>query len=44
LPAILDRFRARTYRSRVYVVSWPDGDGAAAAIDSRPTHLEAATL
>jgi hypothetical protein len=44
LPAMVDSFRCRRYLSRVYVVSWREGASAAAAIDSRPTYLEAATL
>jgi hypothetical protein len=37
-------FRARQYRSCVYLVYWPDGTEAAATVDSRPVHLEVATL
>jgi hypothetical protein len=40
----LGRFNPRIYRSRAYVVHWPDGASAAQSIDSRPLHLEAAIL
>lgn len=40
----LGHYKARTYSSRVYTVYWPDGAAAAAALDERPTHLEAAIL
>lgn len=42
--AILERFKARTYESRVYVAYWPDGAAAVQALDARPTHLETAIL
>jgi hypothetical protein len=40
----LARFSPRIYRSRAYLVYWPDGAGPAHAVDSRPMHLEAAIL
>jgi hypothetical protein len=40
----LARFTPRIYRSRVYLVYWPDGASAAQGVDSRPMHLEAAIL
>jgi len=40
----LARFRSRPFRSRAYLVHWPDGAAAAHAVDSRPMHLEAAIL
>lgn len=40
----LARFRPRVYRSRVYLVHWPDGAKAVQEVDSRPIHLEAAIL
>lgn len=44
LARLRTQFAARTYASRVYVVSWPDGAQAVRALDSRPTHLEVAIL
>jgi hypothetical protein len=38
------RWRPRTYRSRAYLVHWPEGEGAAEQVDSRPLHLEVAIL
>ena len=40
----LSRFKSRPYRSRAYLVYWPDGEDAARAVDARPMHLEAAIL
>jgi hypothetical protein len=37
-------FRAREYRSHIYVAFWPDGAGAADAIEDLPCHLEVAIL
>lgn len=44
LAALQSRFRHLQYRSVIYVVHWDDGRAAAAALDGRPVHLEAATL
>ena len=44
LAALQSRFRHLKYRSVIYVVHWDDGRAAAAALDDRPVHLEAATL
>ena len=37
-------FWAREYHSRIYVAFWPDGAGAADAIEDLPCHLEVAIL
>jgi len=44
LAAVKARFRHLEYRSMLYLVHWEDGRAAAAALDDRPAHLEAATL
>jgi hypothetical protein len=44
LRAIKTQFRHLEYRSILYLVYWEDGRAAAAALDDRPAHLEAATL
>lgn len=38
------RHRPRIYRSRTYLVYWPEGDAAAKQVDGRPLHLEVAIL
>jgi hypothetical protein len=44
LRAVQAAFRHLEYRSVLYLVHWQDGRAAAAALDDRPVHLEAATL
>ena len=44
LRAVRAAFRHLEYRSILYLVYWDDGRAAAAALDDRPAHLEAATL
>jgi hypothetical protein len=44
LRAVQAAFRHLEYRSLLYLVHWEDGMAAAAALDDRPAHLEAATL
>lgn len=44
VPLVARTFRHLTYRSVMYVVHWPDGRGAAEALDDRPAQLELATL
>jgi hypothetical protein len=44
LRAVRAAFRHLEYRSILYLVHWEDGRSAAAALDDRPAHLEAATL
>lgn len=45
LSAVVRRtFRHLTYKSLLYVVHWPDGAGAASALDGRIPHLEMAVL
>jgi hypothetical protein len=44
LRAVRAAFRHLEYRSILYLVHWDDGRAAAAALDDRPAHLEAATL
>lgn len=43
-PVAIARFSPRIYRSRAYLVYWPDGASAVQEVDSRPMHLEAAIL
>jgi hypothetical protein len=38
------RSRPRSYRSRAYLVCWPDGEAAAEQVDARALHLEVAIL
>lgn len=38
------RHRPRVYRSRAYLVYWPEGEAAAQQVDGRPLHLEVAIL
>jgi hypothetical protein len=38
------RRRPRIYRSRAYLVYWPEGEAAAQQVDGRPLHLEVAIL
>jgi hypothetical protein len=42
--AVARGFRAREYHSRIYVAFWPDGAGAADALEDLPCHLEVAIL
>ena len=44
LRAAREAFSAREYGSALHVVHWEDGDEAVRALDSRPCHVEAATL
>ena len=44
LRSVQAAFRHLEYRSILYLVHWDDGRTAAAALDDRPAHLEAATL
>lgn len=43
-PIARARHRARIYRSRAYLVYWPEGEAAAHKVDGRPLHLEVAIL
>jgi len=44
VPVLRRAFRSIEYRSILYLVYWDDGRAAAAALDDRTAHLEAATL
>lgn len=44
LPWLRRRFRPREYASVLYAVHWEDGAAAAAALDGRMPHVEAALL
>jgi len=44
LPALRRAFRARDYRSQLYLVHWEDGRNQADALDPRMPHLEACFL
>jgi hypothetical protein len=38
------RFQWTSYRTKLFLVSWPDGDAARSALDDRPFYLEAGSL
>ena len=44
LPALTRAFKARTYRSRLYLVHWYDGRAAVEGLAPRPLHVEAGLL
>jgi hypothetical protein len=44
LPALRRAFKAREYRSRLYVVHWDDGQAAVEALAPHPLHVEAGLL
>jgi hypothetical protein len=44
LTAAALRWRPRSYRSRAYLVYWPEGESAADRVDARTLHLEMAIL
>jgi Acetyltransferase (GNAT) domain len=44
LPAVRRTFKARDYRSRLYLVHWDDGRAAVEGLMQRPIHVEAALL
>lgn len=44
LKSVRRRFNAREYRSRLYVVRWPDMGGSVADLDGRPAQPELALL
>jgi hypothetical protein len=44
LPLLRGSFRARDYRSRLYLVHWDDGREAVENLGSRPLHVEAGLL
>jgi hypothetical protein len=41
---LIRRLKCRQYRSRIYVVHWPDCGGAASDLDARPIGPEVALL
>ncbi|MEO7297193.1 MAG: hypothetical protein ABI042_01305 [Verrucomicrobiota bacterium] len=44
VATVQKQFRGREYRSRIYVVRWPEFGGAAAELDARPLAPEVALL
>lgn len=44
LALVRSRFRCRQYRSRIYLVRWPDRGASPGALDGRPLGLEVALL
>jgi len=44
LPALRQSFRARDYRSKLYLVHWPDGREAVEDLATRIVHVEAGLL
>jgi ribosomal protein S18 acetylase RimI-like enzyme len=44
LLPVLRRYRAASYATHLYVVSWEDGRAAIAALDGRPPYLELGSL
>jgi hypothetical protein len=44
LPAVARRYWHIPYRSRLYMVCWPEQVAWSGQLDGRPQYLEAATL
>jgi hypothetical protein len=44
LRPVADRYRSACYVTRLFLVSWPDGDAARTAVDGRVAYLEAGSL
>ena len=44
LLRVAQRYQAACYATHVFLVSWPDGEAARAAVDGRALYLEAGSL